>query len=430
MALDPSDAEAPPKRRRAIWIALLLALPLLAVAVALLLALDRQPAVTSNGEVGVADVARAMALLRAHDPRQRPAGIVSAVALSARDLEVLFNHGARRLVEARVQVRSERGRAQVLASVQPRALPGGLWLNVRLDFAETGALPALERLRVGTLPLPSALAPWLLRQVAGRFALADELATAADVVRRVKFLPGQVNVVYAWQADTSQRLLAGLLPLDDQLRLRTYWERLATLSQAQPRGQWEVSLANLIGPLFALARERTDAGQDAAAENRIALLALTVFANGRNAASLVPAAREWPRPRPLRTMLAGRDDFPRHLLISAMLAIEGSTPLAKAIGLYKEVADSRSGTGFSFNDLAANRAGHRLGERAQSDPRRLQDRLADGVEETALLPPMDGLPEFLSEAEFRQRFGGIGQPAYEAMAAEIDKRVGELAVLR
>jgi hypothetical protein len=333
-------------------------------------------------------------------------------------------------VAARVQVQTAHGQARVLASVQPQGLPGGWWLNVELAFAETAALPALTGLQVGRLPLPTALAPWLLRQVAQRYTLADELAVAADVVRRVHLLPGQVHVVYAWQADTSQRLLAGLLPLDDQLRLRAYWERLARVAEQQPRGRWDVSLGQLIGPLFELARERTDAGQDAAAENRAALLALTVFANGRSIASLVPAARDWPRPRPLRTMLAGRDDFPRHLLISAVLAIEGSTPLAKAIGLYKEVADSRGGSGFSFNDLAANRAGHRIGELASAEPRRLQDRLAGKIDETALLPSMDGLPEFMPEAEFRQRFGGIGAPAYEAMAAEIERRVAALPVLR
>jgi hypothetical protein len=52
------------------------------------------------------------------------------------------------------------------------------------------------------------------------------------------------------------------------------------------------------------------------------------------------------------------------------------------------------------------------------------------VDEAALLPPMDGLPEFLPEAEFRQRFGGIGAPAYEAMAAEIERRIAALPVLR
>jgi hypothetical protein len=421
----------PGPRRPRLAVLLLVGLPLLAAAALLLalwLAIDRHSAVAERRDVGVDDVARAMAVLRTHDPRQQRPGSVNAVALSVRDLDVLLNHAARRLVQARVQVQSDRGRAQVLASVQPAMLPGGRWLNLQLDFVETGGLPELARLRVGRLPLPAALAPWLLRQVAGRFELADELAVAADVIRRVKLLPGQVHVIYAWQADTSKRLLAGLLSLDDQVRLRAYWERLAAVSRAQPRQQWEVSLATLIGPMFVLARERTDSGHDAAAENRAALLALTVLANGRGLSALVPAAREWPQPRPLRIMLGGRDDFPRHLLISAMLAIEGTTPLAKAIGLYKEVADSRSGTGFSFNDLAANRAGHRLGELAQSEPRKLQDRLGSGVDEASLLPPMDGLPEFLPEAEFVKRYGGVGGAGYNELLAAIELRIGALAL--
>ena len=35
-----------------------------------------------------------------------------------------------------------------------------------------------------------------------------------------------------------------------------------------------------------------------------------------------------------------------------------------AIGVYKEVRDSRGGSGFSFNDMAANRAGTRFGLRS------------------------------------------------------------------
>ena len=126
--------------------------------------------------------------------------------------------------------------------------------------------------------------------------------------------------------------------------------------------------------------------------------------------------------------LAGRDDFPRHLLISAALAAEGTGPLSRAIGVYKEVADSQGGSGFSFNDMAANRAGTRLGEWAVTQPQRLQAALARGVKESDLMPPWNDLPEFLPEAEFRQRYGGVGAPPYESMLAEIDRRVEALPV--
>ena len=38
--------------------------------------------------------------------------------------------------------------------------------------------------------------------------------------------------------------------------------------------------------------------------------------------------------------------------------------LSDVIGLYKEIEDSRGGSGFSFNDIAADRAGTRFGEKA------------------------------------------------------------------
>jgi len=157
---------------------------------------------------------------------------------------------------------------------------------------------------------------------------------------------------------------------------------------------------------------------------------LTLYANGRGVDTLLPAAGSWPRPRPLRLTLGGRDDFPLHLLVSAALASEGTGPLSKVIGVYKEVADSRGGSGFSFNDIAADRAGTRIGEMAVQQPQKLQATLARGVTEADILPRWEDLPEFMPEPEFLRRFGGVGAPAYVAMLGEIDRRIDALPVLR
>jgi hypothetical protein len=141
-----------------------------------------------------------------------------------------------------------------------------------------------------------------------------------------------------------------------------------------------VPLVRLLGPMFELARQRTAAGGDAAAENRAALLVLTLFANGRGMDALVPAAAKWPRPRRMRVMLGGREDLPLHFLVSAALAAEGSGPLSQAIGLYKEVTDSRGGSGFSFSDMAANRAGTRFGQNLVGEAARVQALLAPGAD--------------------------------------------------
>jgi hypothetical protein len=145
---------------------------------------------------------------------------------------------------------------------------------------------------------------------------------------------------------------------------------------------------------------------------------------------VIPAAKAWRRPVQRTVKLNGRDDFSKHFLISAAIAAEAGSPLADAIGLYKEVEDSRGGSGFSFNDIAADRAGTRFGELAVKAPRKLQAALAAGARERDFMPDVSDLPEFMPEAEFKRRYGGIGAPAYRKMMAEIETRIGACALFR
>jgi hypothetical protein len=388
-----------------------------------------EPTVAFTADIDSSDIARVLALVKAHDPRRVLPGQLDAVVLGERDLDVLINHFAYRRLGAPTRVTLAPGVAALEASVHLPPNPFGRWLNVQARVVETPGMPQISALKVGGLPLPGWLGLPLLRRVAARAELTEELAMAADVVRRVNFRPQQLAMSYVLREGSAQRIVTALVPPAEQLRLRAYSDRLVTLA-AEPATASGRSLARWIGPMFELARQRSLAGGDAVAENRAAILALTLYANGRSMDSWLPAARGWPRPQPQRLTLAGRDDSPLHLLISAALAVEGSSPLSKAVGLYKEVDDSRGGSGFSFNDLAADRAGTRLGEMAVQQPQRLQAAMARGVQEADFMPHAADLPEAMAEAEFRRRFGGIGEPRFVAMVAEIDRRVGALAALR
>jgi hypothetical protein len=435
--------------RVAVVIALLALLPALAVAVLLATALQREPSVLSATELVPEDVARAVSLLRTHDPRRAAPGVVSAALVQERELEVLLSHGARRwLPGVSGRVDFARGSARLhfsshldalplagspWAGLAALAAPFGRWVNLELELQETGGLPAIASARVGNLPLPAWALQALAEQALARSGLAPEWQLAQEVVRRVRFEGDHALVVYAWQPDSARRMMASLLTPQELARLKPYQDRLATLTAAA--SGWQMPLVQAMAPLFALAAERSAGGGDAAAENRAALVVLTLFANGRHVGSVAPAARAWPRPRPLRLTLGGREDFPQHFLVSAALVTEGTSPLSRAIGLYKEVADSRGGSGFSFNDMAANRAGTRFGELALQRPQDLQQRVAGGpqggtLRDEDLLPAVADLPEFMPEAEFRRRFGGVGAPAYEALLADIDRRVAGLALLR
>ena len=142
--------------------------------------------------------------------------------------------------------------------------------------------------------------------------------------------------------------------------------------------------------MLRLAAER-GAGGDAQAENRAVIAVVAFYVNGKGLAAIVPAAKDWPRPSPRTVTLKGRTDSPQHFTVSAALAANAGGTAVDAIGLYREVDDSRRGSGFSFADIAADRAGTVFGEFATRSPdsaRRLQQRVAAGVRESDLMPEL------------------------------------------
>lgn len=427
-----------PSLRRALPWALLtcLLLPLAVVGGALWLAVEPQALVTQAPTLQADDIGRAKALLRLNDPRGKLPGITRAVVLSQRDLELLAQQAGQRaggpLGALQARVRLQPGLALVQASLPLARAPLDGWLNLHAVLRQTDGLPSVEKLRVGRLPVPGWLVEALLPRLLAALDLRAQGELAQRLVSRVAFRPQQLVLAYAWPDKVEQALSDSLLPAADQQRLKAYADRLAQLSsELAPAGAAPkpVSLARLLPPVFALARERSTDADSAARENRAALVALAFLVNGRGLSAILPVASQWPQPRPLAVTLAGRSDTPLHWLVSAALAAEGGSPLADAIGLYKEVADARGGSGFSFNDIAADRAGTRLGHLAARNPLALQARLAAPLNETDLLPPITDLPESLSEREFLRRYGGVGAPAYRQVMADIEARLDRLPLL-
>jgi len=416
-----------PPRRLLRGLLLLVFVLLLMPLVLLWLALQQEPAVRSSDSLRIADVDRALRLVQSHDPRRALPGIARTLQLTQHEAELLLNHLTPRGLEGRSKVELSAGRMRVRSSLAlpPLGLPLPRWINVDLVAVEAGALPQLESARVGRLPLPPRAVRWALVAAARRQGIGDA-ATSTVALHRVRFSPAQLAVTYAWGEDAGLRMLATLVPPRDQARLKRYAERLADTVAQLPAGQ-PVSVSQLLPPMFELARERS-AGGDAAQENRVALQVLAMAATGVGLATLLPERAAELRAHPLQPTLAGRRDFTQHFLVSATLAAEGGTPFADTIGLYKELADARNGSGFSFNDIAANRAGTRFGTFAVQDPARFQQRVAGGLAEQDFMPDVADLPEFLPGREFRRRFGGPGSPAYEKLLSEIDGRLDATAL--
>lgn len=413
--------------RRVKWIvfALLVCAPLAGLAV-LSLAFSAEPTVTGSSALTPDLVSRAEQLLRQHNPRRARGEQVRVAEIDGSDVNLMASYAARRLGMA-ATVEIGEGHARVRASVPARS-PFGNYLNVTATVPESTGIPHLTAVTAGSVPVPDTVANWALRAAVRRWYHPDGEQLAADMIRSVTMRDGQLRLEYQWRADAADRMRALAVPSADAERLRAYHERIVALVQSLPAGR--LSLVELLAPLLQLAQERSRAGGDPVVENRAALIAVTFYANGLDMAALVADAERWPRARRRTLVLSGRNDLAKHFLVSAALTATAGTPLSDVVGLSKELDDSRGGSGFSFSDLAADRAGTTFGAMAVGSGQRLQERAAQGMSETDVMPAIDGLVDNLPEAEFLQRFGGVGSAEYTRVLAEIDARIARCPMYR
>jgi hypothetical protein len=418
--------------RKMLWtllLALLVGLPI-ALAWAAHLALDDAPLLSPNNTLAItpARIANAKRLLARIDPRTSPPGALRTLQLDDADLNLALAYLASQRPQTRAQVVLQDGRATLRASTILPPNPFGDYLNLQAVLLETPGTPQLEQLTLGRLTVPPTIANLLLRYGLSRLQ-ASPAAAAADSIQHVGVRNGVLSVQFVWNDAIPAQLQAALVPADVQARLQAYQARLVEIA-AQP-GPRSLSLGALVQPLLALAAQRSDAHNPLADEHRAALVTLAFFVNGKGLGAIVPAARHWPRPAPRSVTLGGRGDTAQHFSISAALAATAGSPLADMVGVYKELADAQGGSGFSFNDLAADRAGTRLGELATGTGlQKLQQRVAQGLTDADLLPKVSDLPENLAAAELQKSFGGVDGPGYQKMAAEIERRIAALRLYR
>lgn len=127
------------------------------------------------------------------------------------------------------------------------------------------------------------------------------------------------------------------------------------------------------------------------------------------------------------TTLGGRHDLSRHFWVSAGLVILTDANRSLTLGIGKEMMDSSpGGSGFSFVDMLANRAGILFASSAtrnQTAAKEIQFRLRGDLVSADFLPDHCGLPEGLYRQTFQSEFGGLGGTKTRQINAEITRRL-------
>jgi hypothetical protein len=412
------------------WIAKLIVLSVFLLPLVLIFALtlivEDEPLLQKRADMTPERIARAKRVFEQNDPRRLSAGSIAQARLDQEDLDLAINYFANQFIDGIAGLKINPGRAIIESTLKLPINPWYRFLNVKVELKETDKLPQIDHMMLGKLWIPGVLATSLIKKYLPLVQPVVNWQTLYDMITKVKFKQGLMIVTYQWQTNIPATLSGALLPTQDQSQIETYQRRLAELTQT---GSNSLNLVTLLQPLFQLATERSVNGE-AVAENRALILVLAFYVNQKKLNKLIPASKIWPHPSWRIVTLNDRDDFPKHYLISAMLAAYAGTPLADAVGVFKEIEDSHGGSGFSFNDIAADRAGTRMGELAVENERRakITQRLLANATESDIMPKTADLPEFMPEAEFKRRFGGIEGKSYRIMMEEIERRVAALQI--
>ncbi|MDY6972534.1 MAG: hypothetical protein SV775_09420 [Thermodesulfobacteriota bacterium] len=312
-------------------------------------------------------------------------------------------------------------------------------------------------------------------------------------IRSIDFDEDNVVVVYQWRPEIVDQIKdqgkSLLLPDSEAEKLLIYTAQLAMISRNVDGNS--ASLTRFFQPLFKMALHRTNSGGDPIAENRALILALTIYGMGRTPDRIVGnrGLKEVERPRPvanvtlkensgrdksfrpaevketrrprrvlnltlldrkekgkasgsdvgksnkiprrIKLSLLNRGDLALHFMVSAAITVSAGGGMADLLGLFKEMSDSQGGSGFSFADLAADRAGVRLAEKSMRSPvhaEALQRQMGRTLNEADFMPRVDSLPEGIMELEFKSRYRDLDSAAYRMVDDEISRRIAECSI--
>ena len=324
--------------------------------------------------------------------------------------------------------------------------PFGDYINlaITIDPSPNGLI--VNNVSIGSVEIPGTFALSVAEVLLNNLLSGEAIGTALiNAIESIQVRNSKLQIVYQPVVGLRQainktkgrvkEIRNDLALLGDPKIVKLYYQMLCEFHE-QISGIDDVSLGYYLSSAFSFAGKRSLIGEKPGEENRAALLALAIFLGSANFDSVVGAIDEKTfqscPPAKNHIVLASRDDLRLHFIFSAALEIISDSGLSFAIGEFKELLDAQQGgSGFSFVDLAADRAGIRFAELALDDSSalRIQQMASELTEEAIFFPSISALPEGVSQQVFTAR-GGIESNYYKKYLATINARIDNLPLYK
>ncbi len=412
-------------------------LPLWLVAVAL----ESTPLITHKKALGQEDIGRIKSYIQQHDPRKLKNGDIKSLPISERQLNLLVDYALLPYKDKiQYQASLHADFATAFFTITLPENPIGKYLNIIVKVAPEEEYLKFETIQIGSLAMPGRLFNIVGSFIIGQAQRHPDLMPFLDAIESIEKImlkKDQIVLLFKWDKNLAGRLKDKARKMvisdSDRNRMAQYYRMIASLSHETTRDK--ASMATFLKPLFALALERSQRNGDHVEENRALILSLTFFSLSRSPQEWIGnfETKKFNKPRKLSLLLFERNDLPKHFLVSAAIASTADSSLSNVVGVFKEMDDSAGGTGFSFADLAADRAGICFAETATGSRKQakiLQQRMNDIKKDTDFMPRIDGLPEGIMELEFKKKFHDLDNEAYKMVEKEIDHRIAECSLYR
>ncbi|TWX72214.1 hypothetical protein [Colwellia sp. C1TZA3] len=320
-------------------------------------------------------------------------------------------------------------------------------INLTLNASQTGL--DLDTAYIGSIPIPGR---WLitLGELVGNHYIEEEFGSSLlNTIANLEISPSSLQLsieIPDRMHNQNKSTIASLFALRDKLALFGNVDDIRFYHQALlnfvARNDNKKSLAPYITHIFSVAKKRSRLlGAQAAEENKAALTALVLYFGTDKFELFIGDVSYYSSKQATQRLtlqrsvsLRNRVDIQKHFIYSIALQLFGNSNTSDAIGELKEFLDSnQGGSGFSFADLMADRAGTRfamISTQSNKSALLVQAILAQTNSESAIIPALAELPEGITQQAFKKYYQDIQSTNYIAMLNHIDAQLLQTPLYR
>ncbi|WP_448213440.1 hypothetical protein [Colwellia sp. MEBiC06753] len=406
--------------------------------------IDFQPLVTQQHQINSAHADHSKQLAKRLYKVIRGRSSESSLRLTLPEINGLSALLHRAVAQIAVDIKLSEQGATLSSTVSLAKVISGAYINFSTTLLPSAHGINLSEVKLGTVTLSGDFSMSLIKLIVDYFTGEDTAQQLLDTVRAVAIkndeLEVTLNVLEDLLALTSEQSLFNSLRDNltisgDKELIKQYYQYLISQSPIVGRN---TSLADFFNLAFSYINQ-LNLKQPASSyveQNRAMLVALALYFGHDNFAVLIGNIDKLTRTETNRqrihrrsVTLAGRNDLQKHFIYSVAIQLLSNNSASDAIGEFKEFLDSnKGGSGFSFVDLLADRAGTRLANIATYSEQQGQQiqALLVSVTDEALLPSIENLAEGLDQQTFENKYQGVDSKQYQQVLKQLDSHLKTL----